>query len=60
MDPLGKLGGTNGNTSCLFTKFGPFARDDCVADGGGGGGAVLGDDNGMAAVVGTAVTQYCA
>lgn len=25
--PFGKLGGTNGRTSCLFTKFGPFDRD---------------------------------
>lgn len=25
--PLGKLGGTNGKTSCLFTKFGPLERD---------------------------------
>lgn len=30
-DPFGKLGGTNGKTNCLFTKFGPFDRDgdDC-------------------------------
>lgn len=27
--PLGKLGGTNGKTSCLFTKFGPFERAGC-------------------------------
>lgn len=26
-DPLGKLGGTNGNTNCLFTKFGPVGRE---------------------------------
>lgn len=25
--PLGKLGGTNGSTSCLFTKFGPPGRE---------------------------------
>lgn len=27
MDPLGKLGGTNGRTSCLLTKFGPPGLD---------------------------------
>lgn len=26
-DPLGKLGGTNGSTSCLLTKFGPPGLD---------------------------------
>lgn len=28
-DPFGKLGGTNGNTNCLFTRFGPPVRCDC-------------------------------
>lgn len=31
-DPLGKLGGTNGSTSCLLTKFGPPGLDTGRSD----------------------------